>query len=91
VHDVIATRAYLTDLADRNGLSGLRADDLHLDVRIGVPMVLALSVMVSVAQVIKATGEHSVWPNTIVKGAPAVVRDSGQRSGGRTGASRRYR
>ncbi len=32
-HDVIATRAYLTDLADRNGLSGLRADDLHLDVR----------------------------------------------------------
>src|SRR6266700_3524418 len=33
VHDVIATRAYLTDLADRNGLSGFRVDDLHLDDR----------------------------------------------------------
>ena len=34
---------------------------------IGEPMVSALSVMLSVAQVIRATGEHSVWPNTMVK------------------------
>ena len=38
---------------------------------IGVPMVLALSAIVSVVQVIKATGEHSVWPNTMVNGAPS--------------------
>ena len=38
---------------------------------IGEPMVSALSVMLSVAQVIRATGEHSVWPNTMVKAAPS--------------------
>ena len=33
-------------------------------------MVPALSANASSGRVIDATGEHSVWPNTIVKGAP---------------------
>ena len=35
------------------------------------PMVLALSAVESPGLVIVATGEHSVWPNTIVNGAPS--------------------
>src|SRR3954452_14644337 len=37
----------------------------------GRPMVPALSSIESVVIVIAATGEHSVCPNTIVKGAPS--------------------
>ncbi len=37
----------------------------------GRPIVLALSSTLSVVPVCAATGEHSVWPNTIVKGAPS--------------------
>ena len=36
---------------------------------IGVPMVPALSSTLSSGRVIDATGEHSVWPKTMVKGA----------------------
>ena len=35
------------------------------------PMVLALSTIVSNVCVIDETGESSVWPNTIVNGAPS--------------------
>ena len=38
---------------------------------IGLPIVFALSSTVSSVLVIDATGEHSVWPNTIVKSAPS--------------------
>src|SRR5215212_1414176 len=37
----------------------------------GKPMVPALSSIVSVVMVMAATGEHSVCPNTMVKGAPS--------------------
>ena len=42
----------------------------------GRPIVLALSSTLSVVQVCAATGEHSVWPNTIVKGAPSFSSNS---------------
>ena len=38
---------------------------------IGRPMVPALSSTLSSGRVIDATGEHSVWPKTMVKGAPS--------------------
>jgi hypothetical protein len=37
----------------------------------GRPIVLALSSTLSSVRVCAATGEHSVWPNTMVKGAPS--------------------
>src|SRR3984957_2655865 len=48
----------------------------------GRPMVLALSSTVSVVRVWAATGEHSVWPNTIEQGAQRG------RDGGTAGANR---
>ncbi len=39
---------------------------------IGPPRVSALSCTLSSGRVICATGEHSVWPKTMVKGAPRV-------------------
>ena len=38
--------------------------------------MLALSSTLSVVRVCAATGEHSVWPNTIVKGAPSFSSNS---------------
>jgi hypothetical protein len=37
----------------------------------GSPIVLALSSTLSLIRVWAATGEHSVWPNTMVKAAPS--------------------
>ncbi len=37
---------------------------------IGLPSVSVLSIVVSCGEVIDATGEHSVWPNTMVNAAP---------------------
>ena len=48
----------------------------------GNPMVPALSSIVSVVLVIAATGEHSVWPNTMVKGAPSSFSNRVTRAAG---------
>ena len=70
-HDVVAAGAELADFADRTvfPVSGLTI--LVSMFGSGRPMVPALSSIVSVVMVMAATGEHSVCPNTIVKGAPS--------------------
>ena len=54
----------------------------------GRPIVLALSSTLSVVRVCAATGEHSVWPNTIVKGAPSFSSNSRHQRGRHRGAAR---